>query len=126
MMDLLTVSCSITGTRCHNEFLELKREQDKFVGKYQEGQLSGTKLNPKKPYRCFELEEKEVMTILKILNAPMKPMPWEADIGFDGTFYCLSIQNGYSEMIFKWWVEAPKQWRGAENVLNKLMSLAKP
>lgn len=126
-MGYMKISCAAMGAHALGTYLELDLNGDKFTGKYQESNKIRHHINEldiKSSYQSFELATNEVITILKILNAPMKPVPWEMNMGFDGTFYRLNIQNGYNEVTFNWWVEAPKEWRGAENVLRKLMALA--
>lgn len=44
--------------------------------------------------------------------------------GADGVFITLVVRRGFNEVSFKWWLEAPEQWKALDPIVEKIIALS--
>lgn len=83
-----------------------------------------TLMVPKLP--SYVLGTDETDRLLELLGQIAIAAPWQGRIGRDGTVHELSLLGAMSHVTFRWWLDAPQEWRSVGELFDHIISMVKP
>ena len=73
----------------------------------------------------FSLPKERFHDIIKELLESRIPAIPEYIMGLDGTFYEISIENGFNYAHYQWWSKPPEGWEKLEEFVERILVIVR-